>query len=408
MAANKKPLVQFNASYYRYPTSISRGYWSRYLADAGLSPLENDARERWIRFLGNVYLTTYGRFVSKHLTDSSDADLLHSVIKIHGAFAERFFVREVRERISRNLATPEFDLDEFTLTLSEAWQHDFSGLSKSDAVFRAVESVFDQAFLTLIRENETLRILQVWYQEHAEKRQCKLCRRKFRVIDLPDWIYFGSNGQRWCCFECEILATPTKKQLTKIVPQFIATCGFIPPSSASPIEYSFSSRLKEDKWLEVMAIFAHMGGIDHVKKKFSSWFKALALTEALPAGVMATARGIKCLSLDGHTCHSLDEQRIDNWLYERKLHHIREPMYPTHPDYNPSGRRRADWDVQGTFIEYFGLIGDPKYDAKVDEKIALACEVGIPFIAVYPKDLDTLDDVLAMFLTQIETNGAQD
>jgi len=73
-----------------------------------------------------------------------------------------------------------------------------------------------------------------------------------------------------------------------------------------------------------------MGGIEHVKKKFGSWFKALAETGALPDGVLTTARGMRCLAQDGHMCHSLDEQRIDDWLSVHHLAHEREPIYPHH------------------------------------------------------------------------------
>jgi len=141
-----------------------------------------------------------------------------------------------------------------------------------------------------------------------------------------------------------------------------------------------------------------MGGVAHVARKFGSWFTALARTGALPEGVLRTARGIRCLARDGHICHSLDEQRIDDWLHSHGLVHDREPVYPNHPDLNPSGKRRADWQVNQTVIEYFGLVGDPEYERKMDEKIMLAQQLGIPMIAVYPSDLEQLDKKLECLL----------
>ena len=134
-----------------------------------------------------------------------------------------------------------------------------------------------------------------------------------------------------------------------------------------------------------------MGGIDHVKKKFNSWFEALAKTKALPNGVLVTKRGVRCMANDGHECHSLDEQRIDNWLCAHDLSHEREPYYPIHPILNPKGSRRADWKVGDTFIEYFGLIGDKNYEKKMDEKILLAAHSKLKLISILPSDIEKLD-----------------
>jgi hypothetical protein len=141
-----------------------------------------------------------------------------------------------------------------------------------------------------------------------------------------------------------------------------------------------------------------MGGVEHAKKKFGSWFLALAETGALPKGVLATARGVRCLAKDGHTCHSLDEQRIDDWLYDNGLEHAREPVYPQHPSLNPTGKRRADWKVRETYIEYFGLVGNSEYGKKMDEKILLAQEFDISIMAIYPSGIASLDHRLGCLL----------
>lgn len=43
--------------------------------------------------------------------------------------------------------------------------------------------------------------------------------------------------------------------------------------------------------------------------------------------------------------------------------------------------------IDDKIIEYFGLAGDPTYDAKTKEKIRLCNEHGITLIAIYPRDL---------------------
>ena len=269
---------------------------------------------------------------------------------------------------------------------------------ESDAIYRIIDSIFDQTALHALSEPPVYRQLETWFEVFRQPRTCTLCGNEFRVIDLPGWMYFGSNGFTLCCFQCPIVGTPRKRELFGLIPSFVDACGFIPNASASPINHAFTSRLSTDQWPKVFRAYADIGGTDHVKKKFGSWFEALARTGALPDGVLATARGIRCLAQDGHVCHSLDEQRIDDWLSTHGLPHEREPRYPAHPILNPTGRRRADWKVLNTFIEYFGLIGEPDYDKKMAEKILLAQHCHIDLIAIYPSDLEYLHKRLQCLL----------
>ena len=70
------------------------------------------------------------------------------------------------------------------------------------------------------------------------------------------------------------------------------------------------------------------------------------------------------------------------------------PFYPYHPTLNPSERRRADWEVRGVFIEYWGLFGDREYDKRMQVKRKLAKETGKVLIEVYPSDLYNLSQKL--------------
>ena len=186
--------------------------------------------------------------------------------------------------------------------------------------------------------------------------------------------------------------------MASLVPAFVEACSFIAHSDANPINYAFTSRLSVSRWVRVMLAYAKIGGVEHAKRQFSSWFTALAETGALPNGVLATARGVRCLAKDGHTCHSLDEQRVDDWLHENGLEHEREPVYPYHPVLNSTGKRRADWKVRESYVEYFGLVGDSAYEKKMDEKILLAQEFNISMMAIYPSDIESLDQRLGCLL----------
>lgn len=398
MSTQPEPLVQFDAAYYAYPTSVSRGFWARYPLEEGLSIDQKEERERWLKKVQSESRSDFHKMVIEHFADAADQEALQSALLEHGIFAERFFHRSLRERIARQYAKSAIRLEDFQRLIASAWGYELRLHNKSDAIFRISDHLFEQNLFDAISHYQVHYQMLTWFEEFSKPITCILCGSQFRIIDLPDWVYFGANGFKRCCFQCRIVDAPKKNDLSSLVPAFTEACGFIPNSDANAINYAFTSRLPASEWAKVMLAYARMGGIEHAKKKFGSWFTALAGTGALPNGVLATARGIRCLAKDGHTCHSLDEQRIDDWLYVHDLDHEREPNYPQHPSFNPAGKRRADWKVRETFIEYFGLIGDPEYEKKMDEKILLAQESNIPLIAIYPADIEKLDERVGSLL----------
>jgi hypothetical protein len=341
--------------------------------------------------------------VRQSFTEANDWQTLWSILAQHGTYARRFFHRAIRERVARRFGEQRTDLNEVRRLLSLAWGHDVQIYGTSDAIYRITDHIYEQTLIRAIREPEVNRDVGGWFEQFSKPRTCVVCGGEFRVIDLPDWVYFGSNGFQHCCFQCPILARPKKAELMRLVPEFLESCGFTPAAAANPISYAFTSRLSGVNTPQVFRAHGRMGGTEHIKKKFGSWFKGLAETGALPDGVQPTARGVRCLAHDGHVCHSLDEQRIDNWLSANNLSHEREPQYPPHPTLNASGRRRADWRVGHTYIEYFGLAGNPDYDRKIDEKLVLAEQVGLHMIAIYPLDVEKLDERLRSFRAQDAT-----
>ena len=77
------------------------------------------------------------------------------------------------------------------------------------------------------------------------------------------------------------------------------------------------------------------------------------------------------------------QKTIDDLLHSREIAHEREPHYP-------EGNYRADFLVDGVFIEYFGLMGDSDYDAKTRLKQRICKKHGIRLISIYPSDLVSL------------------
>ena len=391
-----KPLVSYDANYYKYPVSVSRGYYTELLSDINLSEVKKAKRKIWISHLAEINHSKLGKFVAEHFVDLSDLEYFESLATRYGIFLQRFFEYYIREKIPNKIRNLNDDKLKFyrmieNLSGKQYEYNDWLVLSLSGAIFGSI-------FFTLEREGVISRKIEAWYYEHSEYRECKICCNEFRVIDLPNWMYHGSNGIDNCCFQCEIVDEPTKEQLLNLIPQFIKSCGFIPNSEASPLNYSFSSRLNNEKWIEAIKQFGKMGTINHVKKHFGSWFLGLKESGSLPNGVLVTSRGIKCLADDGHQCLSLDEQFIDNWLYSNGIEHEREPHYPKHSILNPYGRRRADWKIGDYFVEYFGLAGNPSYDRKTLEKTKLALAENIKLITILPNQINELDKIFKPFL----------
>ena len=393
-----KPLVQFDAAYYQYPTSVSRGFWARYPLEEGLLADDRQRRKEWLEEIERLSRSNFHKMIVSTFADPSDHDVLQATLLEHGIFAERFFHRSLRERVTRKFSHSPSTLAEFERLNALAFGYELHLHNTSDAISRILDYCFEQNLYNALNDPAIHRQLEIWFENSSRPATCVLCGNSFRTIDLPDWIYFGSNGFIQCCFQCRIVDSPNKSSLASLIPSFVEACGFIPTSNVGPINYAFTSRLVASQWAKAMLAYAQMGGVEHVRKKFGSWFVALAKTGALPDGVLTTARGIRCLAKDGHICHSLDEQRIDNWLYSRGLIHEREPIYPRHASLNPSGKRRANWKVREAFIEYFGLVGDTEYDRTMEEKILLAQQSNISMIALYPADIEKLDQKLELLL----------
>jgi hypothetical protein len=89
----------------------------------------------------------------------------------------------------------------------------------------------------------------------------------------------------------------------------------------------------------------------------------------------------------------LPEKAIDDWFTEHHISHEKEPIYPYHPDLNPSNMR-ADWKVEGVLIEYTGLMEEPDYASKMDAKLELCRESNLKLIILYPADIFNLDTKL--------------
>lgn len=119
---------------------------------------------------------------------------------------------------------------------------------------------------------------------------------------------------------------------------------------------------------------------DEVRVAHGSWFRALVAAGVLDADMRRGRFGTHVLAEDGCFCTSLAEKLIDDLMFELGVEHQKEPHYP-------GSNMRADWQVGGTLVEYFGLQGIASYDEKTILKTQMAADAGIPLLALTAEDL---------------------
>ena len=341
--------------------------------------------------------STYGDNIFEQFHKKSDIELVENLINEHGVFFEKFLSAIFRHRIH-----PFFIDEENSNYLLNSCKEFYGKVENRNGLIDRVKNDFLKISLIRLKNDILYKKLQKSELEKSKPRKCAICNNLYHPIKLPDWVYYGSNGNDIICYECPIKKTPNKQEIKTLIRELVNALNFIPNANFNPINYNFSSRVKKENWVDVCKIIFQIGvsGNDTLssetifKKKFGSWFKALVESNVLPNDILESPRGIRCIAKSGNECSSLDEMFVDNWLFENNIISIKEPLYPSHPIYNKSGKRRADWKVNDYFIEYFGLKGEETYDNKTKEKLLLADSLNLKLISIFPSDLNNISEKL--------------
>ncbi|MBN2266762.1 MAG: hypothetical protein JW725_00275 [Candidatus Babeliaceae bacterium] len=217
---------------------------------------------------------------------------------------------------------------------------------------------------------------------------CPLCHNKFIENSLPhplikrlgiDQIDFCSPCLRDTILQNTGSQTASKEEVLAYLRELVTALQRIPHQGYGEGINDFKG-LNSKERLELLQIFQKKPSTRHVKKLFGTWLQALIDAGILEDDVRRTSRGIQCIAKDGHVCLSIGEKTIDDFLYANGITHNKEPYYP-------EGKYRADFDVNGVFIEYFGLAGNPDYDKKTKLKQKLCKKYGVTLISLFPSDL---------------------
>jgi hypothetical protein len=219
---------------------------------------------------------------------------------------------------------------------------------------------------------------------------CAACNKKFSEDSIPASIvrHLGINQIDICsnCIGTKFLQgsgndLATREEVLAFIREIAEALEFIPPQDFGESLANLTHLSSRERAMAI-GILERKPTVKRVKSLFGSWLGALCEAGVVEAGERKTARGTQCIARDGHICLSLGEKTIDDFLHSRHIDHEKEPGYP-------EGSYRADFKVDGILIEYFGLAGDPEYDARAGEKLNICRRHGIRLIPIYPKDLSS-------------------
>lgn len=238
----------------------------------------------------------------------------------------------------------------------------------------------------------------------AKWKVCPLCKNDFIESSLPsplikrlgiDHLIFCSPCLKACVLQNTGNSRRSKEEIIKYLIDLSQVLGKVPNQSFGEGISDFEG-IDDKTRLEIMKLLKTKPSTKRVKEVYGSWLNALIQAGILEDGTRRTSRGTQTIAQDGHVCLSLGEKTIDDYMYERNVAHEKEPHYP-------EGNYRADFQIGDTFIEYFGLKGNPEYDQKTKLKQELCKKYGIQLISIYPADLVSikrLEKKLAPILNQ--------
>jgi len=224
------------------------------------------------------------------------------------------------------------------------------------------------------------------------KKLCIKLGRKPTHKEINNCSYTPSKGYynwKYGCMEnafkkigCENLNTKEGMKKSNIISSFFRLkkeLGFVPSSN---------------DWKKYSSI-----DISVIYRLFGSWSGFLKELGEKPNRKTPTSFRNKkriFIAKDGHVCYSKKECEIDNLLYDLGLEHDNEVFYPYDEKFNKNKRKRCDWKVGDTYLEYAGMLSyynkktKYAYKKRIEEKMNLCLFRGLNFAYIEPNSLNVI------------------
>lgn len=244
----------------------------------------------------------------------------------------------------------------------------------------------------LRRSPDALELLPAMMSTLHTERKCVCCDKLYNLVHNVhtyspifgqgvDMLYVNLYANVCLdCFKsaCDDYRKGRKKDRLQALKAYADFLGHIPHRDFS---YEILNLQDKSKMGELFKHLQHIRTNNGYCSEYGSFFEALVKARVLPDGTQRMSRGTRIIAKDGDLCYSLKEKEIDDYLYSKNIPHVKEARYP-------DSNMRADWEVMQNgkriFIEYFGLIDDPVYAAKVDKKKEICTNAGIALVEIYP------------------------
>lgn len=97
----------------------------------------------------------------------------------------------------------------------------------------------------------------------------------------------------------------------------------------------------------------------------------------------------KIISKNGEQCLSHVELLITNFLIDNNISYEKEKRYSDLSEDPKFNTKRMDWYIhsKNLVVEYFGMMGNKKYEKKVKDKLQLCKKNKLNLLPIYEKDL---------------------
>lgn len=177
---------------------------------------------------------------------------------------------------------------------------------------------------------------------------CPACGEDFWSGDVTSWAHRKFGPARYC-MECCLQSRTgrsqrvwTKSEVIAAIHELYRAFGVIPQQQFAFRPFPYNGTLEQrDRCMRALAAMPHVDTIKDVLLQ-KDWLGVLRVA-GLVGETWRPSRGTWCHAEDGHRCRSLLEKAIDDWLARNSIDHECEPRWPRHPEFNPSGLKRADW-----------------------------------------------------------------